>query len=133
MPSCSKRSKAVRTICFGCDEGGAFAHVLQALLIRVGAPIVIQVIQVQSRVLSSSDDETSTMANVLAIQTYLVVRSGHAFSRRHTWHHLIGIKGCCNVGDLDEIRHNNHSMHITYWHHTSSAIKSASLLPKYQL
>jgi hypothetical protein len=44
----------------------------------------------------------SSMANVLAIYTYLTVRSVHVLSRRHTWRQLIEIKGCCNVGDLDE-------------------------------
>lgn len=56
----------------------------------------------------------------------------HALSWRHTWHQLNGIK---NVGasDPDEIRHNDRSMHITHWYHTSTAIKLTSLFPKYQL
>jgi hypothetical protein len=43
-----------------------------------------------------------SMANVLAIYTYLPVRSVHVLSRPHTWHQLIEIKGRCNVGILDE-------------------------------
>jgi hypothetical protein len=120
------------------DEGSAGARVclLSAAIFRSLARAAGQFSSdIQLQLASSSDDEPSSMANFffLVIYTYL---TGRALSSHHTWHQIIQIqiKGYCNVGDLDEIRHYDRSMHhITHWHHTSSAIKSASLLPKSQL
>jgi hypothetical protein len=64
------------------DEGGAGARASAQ-----GAQIASHSSSVAGfQLASSSDDETPSIANVLAIYTYFMVRSVHPLSWRYTWH-----------------------------------------------